>query len=67
MKDFLGDRLTGLWDSIHHYRDTMGRSRNPEILNTVDSVVDSTDSRIRLDTACAGLPEETARCHSFLA
>ena len=48
MKDFLGDRLTGLWDSIHHYRDTMGRSRNPEILNTVDSVVDSTDSRIRL-------------------
>jgi hypothetical protein len=50
MKHYLGNRLTGLWDSIHHYRDTMGqwRNRDPEILNTVDNVVDSTDSRIRL-------------------
>ena len=49
MKDFLGNSLTGLWDSFHQYRQSRARGRdNTEVPNTVESVVDSIDSKLRL-------------------
>lgn len=49
MKDFLGNGFTGLWESFHHYRQGLANRREkPEILDTVESVVDSIDSKLRL-------------------
>ena len=50
MNPFLGIHLSGLRDAIHHrMREKESRqSRRTEILNTVERVVEGTDSRIRL-------------------
>jgi hypothetical protein len=50
MGHFLDNRLQGLWSSLHLNRLQKARrlGRTTEILNTVESVVDGTDSKIRL-------------------
>jgi len=50
MKHFLDNRLHGLWDSFQHNRQqkALRLSRMADVLNTVEGVVDGTDSKIRL-------------------
>jgi hypothetical protein len=50
MKHFLDDRFPGLRDAIQRNRQekALRRSRTAAVLNTVESVVDGTDSKIRL-------------------
>ena len=50
MGHYLANRFTGLRDSIFRGRQekALRRSRTTEVLNTVESVVDGTDSKIRL-------------------
>ncbi|HAJ92828.1 MAG TPA: hypothetical protein DCO71_09505 [Gammaproteobacteria bacterium] len=50
MRHFLDNRFPGLRDAIHRNRQekNLSRSRIAEVLNTVENVVDSTDSKIRL-------------------
>jgi hypothetical protein len=50
VKPFLGNRFNGLRDAIYRNRPgkASGRHLSAEVLNTVESVVDATDSKIRL-------------------
>ena len=50
MKHFLDNRFPGLRDAIHRNRQekALRRSRTAEVLNTMENVVDDTDSIIRL-------------------
>jgi len=50
MKHFLDDRFPGLRDAIQRNRQekALRRSKTAAVLNTVESVVDGTDSKIRL-------------------
>ena len=50
MRHFLDNKFTGLRDVIHRNRQEKARrhSRVAEVLNTVENVVDGTDSKIRL-------------------
>jgi len=50
MMHFLDNRFSGLRDAIHRNRQekVLRRTRTAEILNTVENVVDDTDSKIRL-------------------
>ena len=50
MMHFLDNRFPGLRDAIHRNRQetALRRYRTAEVLNTMESVVDGTDSRIRL-------------------
>jgi K+/H+ antiporter YhaU regulatory subunit KhtT len=50
MRHFLDNRFPGLRDAIHRNRQekALRRSRVAEVINTVENVVDGTDSKIRL-------------------
>ncbi|HBE92387.1 MAG TPA: hypothetical protein DDW55_07625 [Gammaproteobacteria bacterium] len=50
MRHFLDNKFSGLRDAIHRNRQEkdLRRSRVAEVFNTVENVVDSTDSKIRL-------------------
>jgi hypothetical protein len=50
MRDFLDKRFHGLWNSYHLNRQqkALRLGRTAEVLNTMESVVDGTDSKIRL-------------------
>jgi hypothetical protein len=50
MRHFLDNRFPGLRDAIHRNRQetALRRCRTAEVLNTIESVVDGTDSKIRL-------------------
>lgn len=50
MRDFLDKRFHGLWNSYHLKRQqkALRLGRTAEVLNTMESVVDGTDSKIRL-------------------
>ena len=50
MRHFLDNRFQGLWNSYHLNRQQKALSlgRTTEILNTIENVVDGTDSKIRL-------------------
>ncbi|MGB5179950.1 MAG: hypothetical protein WBP44_14620 [Gammaproteobacteria bacterium] len=50
MKHFLDNRIHGLWSTFHHNRQqkALRLSRMADVLNTVESVVDGTDRKIRV-------------------